>query len=237
MESFAGSRCLCSPCANTVSVSTGYAIDTCGNDIIVCSPDTVDICKLIKACTPTTQINCAPYKDLEPVPRSGAGLDSCDPLHRDAFARHDVSHRRVAMLLWRPRWFVLVRIGVSKACGCGSMMPAASCCGQTVVNTAAVSTNLPRRGAPPTCEPTADLRGLSLRSVSRAAVAGGNEAVAGARDRRARRDNRRRDVRADHLLRSSRARQYSDVAGHVEFERPDFPDGLGEFLLQPAPRR
>ena len=43
---------------------------------------------------------------------------------------------------------------VSKACGCGSMMPAASCCGQTVVNTAVVSTNLPRRGAPPACEPT-----------------------------------------------------------------------------------
>src|SRR5271166_4052048 len=51
----------CSPCANTVSVSSGYAIDTCGNDIIVCSPDTVDICKLINACTPTTQVNCAPY--------------------------------------------------------------------------------------------------------------------------------------------------------------------------------
>src|SRR6516165_9368460 len=53
----------CSPCANTVSVSAGYAIDPCGNDIIVCSPDTVDICKLIKACTPTTAANCAPYKD------------------------------------------------------------------------------------------------------------------------------------------------------------------------------
>src|SRR5215472_12107538 len=53
----------CSPCTNTVGVSAGYAIDPCGNDIIVCSPDTVDICKLINACTPTTAVNCAPYKD------------------------------------------------------------------------------------------------------------------------------------------------------------------------------
>src|SRR6516165_3316120 len=58
-----GLEATCSPCANTVSVSAGYAIDPCGNDIIVCSPDTVDICKLIKACTPTTAANCAPYKD------------------------------------------------------------------------------------------------------------------------------------------------------------------------------
>jgi hypothetical protein len=53
----------CSPCGNTVSVSAGYAINTCGNDIIVCSADTVDICKLINACTRSIAANCAPYKD------------------------------------------------------------------------------------------------------------------------------------------------------------------------------
>jgi hypothetical protein len=47
-----------------------------------------------------------------------------------------------------------VRIRGSKACGCGSLMPAASCCGQTVSKASPVSTNLPRRGAPPSCEPT-----------------------------------------------------------------------------------
>jgi hypothetical protein len=35
------------------------------------------------------------------------------------------------------------------------MLPAGSCCGQTMTNnTSTVTTNLPRRGAPPTCEPT-----------------------------------------------------------------------------------
>src|SRR6516165_1826800 len=52
-----GLQVTCSPCANTISVSDGYAIDPCGNDIIVCSPDTVDICKMIKACTPSTSVN------------------------------------------------------------------------------------------------------------------------------------------------------------------------------------
>src|SRR5262245_63996180 len=34
----------CHPCGNLVTVSPGYAINGCGDDIIVCSQDTVDVC-------------------------------------------------------------------------------------------------------------------------------------------------------------------------------------------------
>ena len=145
---------LCSPCANTVSVSSGYAIDPCGNDIIVCSPDTVDICKLIKACTPTTQANCAPYKDTS----------QCRDLEQDwilAIRYQEAPSRGVTPLTGSSQCSCGAPAGscscgsaVSKACGCGSMMPAASCCGQTMTSAMPVSTNLPRRGAPATCEPT-----------------------------------------------------------------------------------
>jgi hypothetical protein len=41
-----------------------------------------------------------------------------------------------------------------KACGCGGVLSAASCCGETISSLTPVATNLPRRGAPPACEPT-----------------------------------------------------------------------------------
>lgn len=149
-----GLEVTCSPCANTVGVSAGYAIDPCGSDIIVCSPDTVDICKLIKACTPTTQTNCAPYKDTT----------YCQDLEQDwilAIRYQETPSRGITPLTGASQCSCGTSGGscscgaVSKACGCGSMMPAGSCCGQTVASSATpVSTNLPRRGAPPACEPT-----------------------------------------------------------------------------------
>jgi len=145
---------LCSPCANTVSVSSGYAIDTCGNDIIVCSPDTVDICKLIKACTPTTQVDCGPYKDNS----------QCRDLEQEwilAIRYQETPSRGITPLTGSSQCGCGAGVGacscggaVSKACGCGSLMPAAGCCGQTMMSATPVSTNLPRRGAPPACEPT-----------------------------------------------------------------------------------
>jgi hypothetical protein len=143
----------CSPCANTVSVSAGYAIDTCGNDIIVCSPDTVDICKLIAACTPSTAVNCAPYKDTT----------RCKDLEQEwilTIRYQEVPSRGTTALTGSAQCSCGsggacgCGSAVSKACGCGSMMPAASCCGQTVSKTTQVNTSLPRRGAPPSCEPT-----------------------------------------------------------------------------------
>ncbi len=41
-----------------VSVSPGYAVSPCGNDIILCGPTMVDVCQLIQACTPQATGNC-----------------------------------------------------------------------------------------------------------------------------------------------------------------------------------
>jgi hypothetical protein len=148
-----GLEVACSPCANTLSVSAGYAIDPCGNDIIVCSPDTVDICTLIKACTPTTQANCAPYKDTT----------FCKDVEQDwilAIRYQETPSRGVTPLTGASQCSCGSGGGscscgaASKPCGCGSMKPAGSCCGQTVTSTTLLSANLPRRGAPTACEPT-----------------------------------------------------------------------------------
>jgi hypothetical protein len=48
-------------CANgTVTVSPGYALSPCGEDIVVCSPASVDVCSLIQKCMKAQPRNCGP---------------------------------------------------------------------------------------------------------------------------------------------------------------------------------
>lgn len=154
-----GLEVTCSPCANTINVSPGYAIDPCGDDIIVCSPDTVDICKLINACTPSTAINCAPYKD---------NTACADATQTWIIAiRYMESPSRGITPLTGSSQCGCGASGSSscscgtgkKPCGCGGVTSAASCCGETIAAAQPVSTSLPRRGAPPSCEPTVTCEG------------------------------------------------------------------------------
>jgi hypothetical protein len=56
----------CHPCGGgVVSVSPGYALGPCGEDIVVCAPDTVDVCALIQKCRALerTTVDCRPWGD------------------------------------------------------------------------------------------------------------------------------------------------------------------------------
>ena len=161
-----GLEVTCSPCDNTVSVSAGYAIDTCGNDIIVCSPDTVDICKLIKACTPTTSTNCAPYKDAR-------GCKDMNETWILAIRYQETPSRGMTALTGSSSCSCggsggscscgggkSCGCGGAKTCSCGGTSMAGSCCGgQSSKSQPQVSTLTPRRGAPTTCEPTLTCEG------------------------------------------------------------------------------
>lgn len=59
-----GMQVVCSDCEGWVTIKSGYAIDPCGNDIIVCSDYPYNVVKAIQACcTPTQQTsNCAPLR-------------------------------------------------------------------------------------------------------------------------------------------------------------------------------
>jgi hypothetical protein len=54
----------CHPCDDLVTVSCGYALSPCGDDIVVCEDDTVDICALIKECREKEreELECKPYQ-------------------------------------------------------------------------------------------------------------------------------------------------------------------------------
>jgi len=45
-----GLEVLCHPCKGQVTVKSGYAISPCGEDIVVCADDVIDVCALIKKC-------------------------------------------------------------------------------------------------------------------------------------------------------------------------------------------
>ena len=55
-----GMEVVCDPCSTTnVTVRPGYALSPCGEDIIVCSNASVNVCDLINQCKP--QNDCDPY--------------------------------------------------------------------------------------------------------------------------------------------------------------------------------
>jgi hypothetical protein len=63
-----GLQVVCGECDGWVNIDPGYAIDPCGNDIIVCAPQSFNVNKAIQSCcTPARQSpNCSPPRYTPP---------------------------------------------------------------------------------------------------------------------------------------------------------------------------
>lgn len=58
-----GMQVVCGDCDGWVTIKTGYALDPCGNDIIVCEDYPFNIIKAIRdCCTPPKATNCSPLR-------------------------------------------------------------------------------------------------------------------------------------------------------------------------------
>lgn len=75
-----GLEVLCHPCPGEVTVKAGYALGPCGEDIVVCKDDRVDVCALIKKCREKER---RPY-ECEPFGSSASG-DACKEATEDWF--------------------------------------------------------------------------------------------------------------------------------------------------------
>jgi hypothetical protein len=149
----------CAPCTSGhVTVTPGYALSPCGEDIVVCRQDSVDICALIKRCRTDRDIDCAPY----------AGGVGCE----DAIEEWILAVRYAEA----PTRGVTALTGAGQGCGCscGSGCSSGSCgcsgggggcgcgggatcsCGAAIglAEIEPLRTPRPNRGAPPSCEPT-----------------------------------------------------------------------------------
>lgn len=145
----------CAPCDERVNVSAGYALSPCGEDIVVCKPDSVDICALIARCRKPDGPDCAPF---------GSTDGGCEDVLEDW-----VLALRYAEYPSRPQTPL---VGTS-SCSCGTAAKGSGCSGGcgcsggsgcgcssgsaqasgTPAQSAATMPRL-RRGGSPTCEPT-----------------------------------------------------------------------------------
>jgi hypothetical protein len=140
----------CNPCGDVVTVTPGYALSPCGDDIIVCKTDTVDICSLIAKCRGTMP-DCQPY--------SGDKSDCADVEPWILAIRYEEKPARgITALTGGGQSSNCCACGKtdcscagSKAnCGCASAATAYS----SGATSAATTTTRTPRNPPPACEPT-----------------------------------------------------------------------------------
>ena len=148
----------CAPCdSEFVTVTSGYALSPCGEDIVVCKADTVNICELINRCRTDEEPDCAPYR----------GQDNCGDVIEDWIlsVRYAESPSRGITPL----------TGAGQGCGCSCGSGCSGNCGGNCRGSgggcgggggcscgAAEGRAEPqplaqprlKRGAPPSCEPT-----------------------------------------------------------------------------------
>jgi hypothetical protein len=159
-----GLEVTCNPCGDGVTVSCGYALSPCGEDIVVCDAVTVDICDLIRRCKDAER---QMYPCDPPNPYGNAN-QGCDAVEEDwvLAIRYSESPARGVKPLYST---AAVSCGCnskpsSGGCGCGASGSASSGCGcggSTSAGACSCGSAKPR-GAPVQCEPTIICEGFSF---------------------------------------------------------------------------
>lgn len=147
----------CDPCnPQQIVVGSGYALAPCGDDIVVCNDQAVNICELIEQCTPRTQARCDP------------------PYERPAQDCRGGNNRWVLAICYdeRPSRGLTALLGAGDSsckapCGCGGSTGCRSCggsgcgggsscgCGGKAAGSTQTRYNSqPRKARQPHCEPT-----------------------------------------------------------------------------------
>jgi hypothetical protein len=64
-----GLEVVCSPCqVGEVTVRSGYALSPCGDDIVLCGDQSVNVCELIQRCRPQAPVECEQPYGTPPTP-------------------------------------------------------------------------------------------------------------------------------------------------------------------------
>ena len=159
-----GLEVICHPCAGYVTVKAGYALSPCGDDIVVCKDDDVDICALIARCRERDRrdVSCDP-----PRPRT---FDDCQDVEENWLLKICYEERasRGVMAL-RSSGASCARCGCSGgyagacgcqgrgatgACSCGGGQSYAGSCGCGCQERTTGSRRMAAKAPPAQCEPT-----------------------------------------------------------------------------------
>jgi len=142
---------LCDPCGQ-IKVTKGYALDPCGNDIVVCQDTAVDICALIRKCKEQERGDwqCRPFQ--RPPDKDCQDLEEDWVLtvrYCEQPTRGITALRNVGCTCGRPP-AACTCSGGGAPCGCGG-----SDCGKS-------RQSLKPRGASEQCEPTVICEGFAF---------------------------------------------------------------------------
>ena len=149
-----GMQVVCGECDGWVTVKTGYALDPCGNDIIVCEDQPFNVIKAIQACcAPAKTTNCSPLRYTPSPTCQDVEQTWCITIEYQEQATRMVTPLRQSA----PK---------SNGCGCGCNEGSS---GQTKANSPACGCASTQPQTPPatngSCEPTRILEGFKLGIV------------------------------------------------------------------------
>jgi hypothetical protein len=152
-----GLEVACSNCDGQVVIKPGYAIDPCGNDIVVCQEQQFDVLKAIQACCDAVKKKnktvCDPYQPFNP------GCTGQEEHWCITIAYQE-----------RPTQPVTPLRAKSKTCSCAGSCSGVGSCGCSGSNGSTQSNGCSTATAPTTatstaCEPTRILEGFTLGVV------------------------------------------------------------------------
>ncbi len=158
-----GLQVVCGPCPGWVTINTGYGLDPCGNDIIVCADQPFNVLKAIQACcTPATPPDCSPLRSATPPNCQDAQQKWCITIQYE-----EQPTRPVTPLVQKSSTQTggCGCGGSSKGtggggCGCGGGKQSTS--SGTSTTACCCSTTPTRASTTPGCEPTRILEGFKL---------------------------------------------------------------------------
>ncbi len=147
-----GLEVLCHDCKNLVTVSSGYALGPCGEDIVVCAEETVDVCALIRKCREQER-----HWQCEPCPPYHEAED-CEELTEEWILsiRYDERATRGVTPLRRSEAACSCECGGSCECGCECGGSGSDSCGCKETKGSSC------KPKPPECEPTVICEGYAF---------------------------------------------------------------------------
>jgi hypothetical protein len=154
-----GLEVVCDPCKPTnVVVRSGYALSPCGDDIVLCADQSVNVCELIERCRKSTEPVCDPPYQSQPQPCTG-GIERWVL----AVCYDETPSRGITALTGAGDTPCGCGGSCGGSCSCGGAGAGGGCsCGGTAPK--ASTSAKPAKAKKPQCEPTQICEGFTWKA-------------------------------------------------------------------------
>jgi hypothetical protein len=148
-----GLEVFCHPCEGQVTVKSGYALSPCGDDIVLCADDVVNVCDLIQRCRERARLDCEP-----PQPAASAECQDAVETWVLTVCFSETPSRGVTALRASSASACCARCGGGApsncGCGCHENLTSQKTAAPTTRSTASLSSSNLQRAGRDLCEPS-----------------------------------------------------------------------------------